>query len=212
MPPRNTSIPKLAEETGISDATLYNWRKQARLEGFAVLADGKNSEQWSSADKFVVVLEAASMNEAQLGEYCREKGLYPEQIAAWREACLQANADEAVQSQAQCQQARQARQQIKRLERELRRKDKALAETSALLVLQKKPRRSGETTRTQIGHTDRCQAVALVDEAVTAGARRHKVCAVCWESVYGPISAGPGAVTSSRIGDRRRNGRPRPTS
>src|SRR5680860_1815858 len=82
MPPRNTSIPKLAEETGISDATLYNWRKQARLEGFAVLADGKNSEQWSSADKFVVVLEAASMNEAQLGEYCREKGLYPEQIAA----------------------------------------------------------------------------------------------------------------------------------
>src|SRR5680860_1458091 len=36
MPPRNTSIPKLAEETGISDATLYNWRKRARLEGFAV--------------------------------------------------------------------------------------------------------------------------------------------------------------------------------
>jgi len=100
MPPRNTSIPKLAEETGISDATLYNWRKRARLEGFAVPADGKNSEQWSSADKFAVVLETASMNEAQLGEYCREKGLYSEQIAAWREACLQANADEAVQSQA----------------------------------------------------------------------------------------------------------------
>ena len=69
MPPHNTSIPKLTEETGISDATLYNWRRQARLEGFAVLADGKNSEQWSSADKFAVVLETASMNEVQLGEY-----------------------------------------------------------------------------------------------------------------------------------------------
>jgi len=76
MPPRNTSIPKLAEETGISDATLYSWRKQARLEGFAVPADGKNSEQWSSAAKFAVVLETASMDEAQLGEYCREKGRY----------------------------------------------------------------------------------------------------------------------------------------
>lgn len=140
MPPHNTSIPELAKETGISDATLYNWRKQARLEGYAVPADGKNPEQWSSADKFAVVVETASMNEAELGEYCRQKGLYPEQIAAWREACLQANADQEVQNQAQRKQSRQTRQQIKKLERELRRKDKALAETTALMVLEKKAR------------------------------------------------------------------------
>lgn len=138
MPPHNTSIPELVKETGISDATLYNWRKQARLEGYAVPADGKNPEQWSSADKFAVVVETASMNEAELGEYCRQKGLYPEQIAAWREACLQANADQEAQSQAQRKQTRQTRQQIKKLERELRRKDKALAETTALMVLEKK--------------------------------------------------------------------------
>src|SRR5660397_29236 len=149
MPPYSTSIPKLAEETGISDATLYNWRKQARLEGFAVPADGKNSEQWSSAAKFAVVLETASMNEAQLGEYCREQGRYSEQIAVWCQACLQANTVEAAQS----------------------------------------------------------QAAALVDETVTPGARRHKGVR-CGESVYGPISAGLGAVTLSRLGERRRNGRP----
>lgn len=138
MPPHNQPIRELAQETGISEATLYNWRKEARLEGYAVPADGRNAEQWSSADKFAVVVETASMNEAELGEYCREKGLYPEQIAAWREACLRANADEAARSQAQRQQTKQTRQRIKHLEREVRRKDKALAETSALLVLQKK--------------------------------------------------------------------------
>ncbi|HED16334.1 MAG TPA: hypothetical protein ENI64_05920 [Gammaproteobacteria bacterium] len=139
-PPHNIPIPRLAEETGISDVTLYNWRKQARVKGVAVPADGKNPEKWSSEDKFAIVLEAASLNEAELAEYCRQKGLYVEQIAAWRKACLHANADSATQNKAQQEQSKKNRKQIKQLERELLRKDKALAETAALLVLQKKAR------------------------------------------------------------------------
>jgi transposase-like protein len=138
MPPHNTPIPELAAETGISDVTLYTWRKQARVEGIAVPADGKNPEKWSSEDKFVIVLEAASLNEAELAEYCRQKGLYVEQIAAWRNACLQANANSAAQAKAQREQSKQDRRQIKKLEQELHRKEKALAEAAALLVLQKK--------------------------------------------------------------------------
>ena len=45
--------------------------------------DGKNAEQWSSANKFSVVLETASLNQAELAQYCRSKGLYIEQITAW---------------------------------------------------------------------------------------------------------------------------------
>ena len=138
MPPHNTPIPELTAETGISDVTLYTWRKQARVEGIAVPADGKNPEKWSSEDKFAIVLEAASLNEAELAEYCRQKGLYVEQIAAWRKVCLQANADSAAQAKAQRDQTQQDRRHIKKLEQELRRKDKALAEAAALLVLQKK--------------------------------------------------------------------------
>ena len=138
MPPHNTPIPRLAEETGISDVTLYNWRKQARVEGIAVPADGKNPEKWSSEDKFAIVLEAASLNEAELSEYCRRRGLYAEQIAVWRKACLQANANSVAQAKAQREQSKKDRKQIKTLERELHRKEKALAETAALLVLQKK--------------------------------------------------------------------------
>lgn len=138
MPPHNVPIAQLAEETGISDVTLYTWRKQARVEGVAVPADGKNPEKWSSEDKFAIVLETASLNEVERSEYCRRKGLYVEQIEAWRKACQQANANSVAQAKALREQRKKDRRQINKLERELNRKEKALAEAAALLVLQKK--------------------------------------------------------------------------
>ena len=78
-------------------------------------------------------MEAASLNEAELGEYCRRKGLYAEQVEAWRKACQQANADSAAQAKALREQTKKDRRQIKKLEKELHRKEKALAEAAALL-------------------------------------------------------------------------------
>ena len=138
MPPYNRRVSELSEETGISQQTLYNWRQKAREEGEVVPGDGKNSEKWSSADKFAVVLETAAMNEAELSEYCRSKGLYPEQAAQWKASCMQANASAQEQAKANRVQTKLDKKRIKKLESELRRKDKALAETAALLVLQKK--------------------------------------------------------------------------
>jgi len=138
MPPENTPVPVLVEETGISDVTLYHWRKQARAQGLVVPGDGRNPENWSPQDKFAVVLETASMNEAELAEYCRKKGLFAEQIAAWKENCLQGNATAAEQSKAARKRERITQQEVKRLKRDLHRKEKALAETAALLVLRKK--------------------------------------------------------------------------
>lgn len=138
MPPHNRRISELANETGISQQTLYNWRHKAREEGQVVPGDGKNSERWSSADKFSVVLDTAAMNEAELSEYCRRKGLYPEQVAEWKSSCVQANASAQEVTKANRMQSKRDKKRIKALESELRRKDKALAETAALLVLQKK--------------------------------------------------------------------------
>jgi transposase-like protein len=138
MPPMNTPVMTLVEETGISDCTLYTWRKQARERGLAVPGNGKNPEQWRSKDKFAIVLETASMNETQLAEYCRRKGLYAEQITAWRQACEGANTSAREQQKHVTEQSREDKKKIKQLERELRQKEKALAETAALLVLRKK--------------------------------------------------------------------------
>lgn len=138
LPPNNRSIKALAAEEEISEATLYNWRKAARAEG-RLLPDGDTTPAgWSSSDKFAAVLETAAMNEAEVSAYCREKGLYPAQIQQWRQACAQANDWDKSQNKQLQQARRQDAKRIHALEREVRKKDKALAETAALLVLSKK--------------------------------------------------------------------------
>ena len=136
MPPGNRSVSELAEETGISAVTLYAWRKQARAAGAVVPGDGKSPEGWSSQEKFRVVLESAGLNETELAQYCRRRGLYVEQIRAWREACEQANASAQERSRSEREQSKAARKRIRDLERERKRDKAALAE--ALLLLRKK--------------------------------------------------------------------------
>jgi transposase len=138
MPPENKAVSALARETGITEQTLYTWRRQLKNQGMPVPGDGKNPEGWSSEDKFAVVLETAALNEAELAEYCRRRGLYAEQIAAWREACRAANANAGEQARDQREQSKEDRKRIRQLEKELHRKEKALAEAAALLVLRKK--------------------------------------------------------------------------
>jgi len=138
LPPHNRSIPELAEEEGISEGTLYNWRKAARAEG-RMLPDGDQSpEGWSAADKFAAVVETAALNEAELSAWCRERGLYPEQVRSWRRACEQANDWDRQQAERLRAERKADRERLKALERELKKKEKALAETAALLVLSKK--------------------------------------------------------------------------
>ena len=143
MPPLNRSVAELKEETGITSATLYNWRNQARKAGAVVPGDGKPGDVWSSAEKFRVVLETASLNEAELSEYYRRKGLYREQITAWREACEQANATALDQQRREQAHDKASRKRIRELEQELRRKEAVLAEAAALLVLRKKAQAIG---------------------------------------------------------------------
>jgi len=88
LTPHNKSIPDVAKEENISDQTLYNWLKQAKSSG-GIVSDMKGKpENYSAETKLAVVIETASMTELKLGEYWRSKGLYPEQIANWKEACL----------------------------------------------------------------------------------------------------------------------------
>ena len=138
LPPNNKTIPEIAKEEGISEGTLFNWRKAARAEGRLMPNGDSTPTGWCAADKFAAVVETASLNEAELSVYCRERGLYPEQIRQWREACEQANDWDRNQNK-RLKEARKAdEKRIKDLERDLGRKDKALAETAALLVLRKK--------------------------------------------------------------------------
>jgi transposase-like protein len=139
LPPHNRHIPELARETGIPQDTLYTWRGQHRpvAEGGGVKAVA-GPGRLTSEEKFHLVVESAALNEQALGEFCRRRGVFPEQLAAWRAACGGANA--ARQSPGDSAENRQLAQRNAELAGELRRMEKALAEAAALLMLQKKAR------------------------------------------------------------------------
>ena len=140
MPPHNESVAKLSETEGISEATLYKWRKEAREAGMATPGNDQVSDKWSSQDKFLIVMETFAMNELELAEYCRKKGLYREQIEAWKKVCLQANGQAVDQTKQLSGALKEEQKRAKQLEKELQKKEKALAEAAALLLLRKKAR------------------------------------------------------------------------
>lgn len=121
--------------------TLYNWRKAWRLQGEVVPASEKEPEGWRATDKFTVVLETVGLNATELSAYCRERGLFPEQVDRLRRTAQDANAT-SLQTKAEQRDLEKLRAQdqkeIKRLQKELLRKDKTLAEAAALLLAAKK--------------------------------------------------------------------------
>ena len=140
-PPQRQSVAQISAELGIHVVTLYNWRKAWRLQGEVVPASDKDPDGWSAADKFTVVLETAGLNATELSAYCRERGLYPEQVDRWRQAAQDANEKPVLTLKEQKELERlraQDQKEIKRLKQELRRKEKALAEAAALLIASKK--------------------------------------------------------------------------
>ena len=138
LPPNNVAIRQLSREEGISEGALYMWRAEARGKGQLLPDADAGAEGWPSRDKFAAVLETAALNETDLAEYCRKRGLYPAQIATWRAACEQANDWERTSAARLGRATKEEKKRVKDLERELARKDRALAETAALLVLRKK--------------------------------------------------------------------------
>jgi len=130
LPPESATVESVAHEIGVGVSTLERWRS-------AALSRPARERAWTAAARFEAVLTTATLDEAGKSTWCREHGVYPQELAQWRQAATQALA-EPEERGASPQQTKQDRRRIKELERELRRKDKALAETAALLVLSKK--------------------------------------------------------------------------
>ncbi|XXT93713.1 transposase [Sorangium sp. So ce834] len=96
-------------------------------------AAARRPEDWTPEQKLRAVTEAAALSERELGEFLRREGLHEAQIAEWRKAALEALGGPAKPGHGSAPSRR-----VRELERQLRRKDKALAEAAAILVLQEK--------------------------------------------------------------------------
>ncbi|MCW2311497.1 transposase [Rhodoferax antarcticus] len=129
------TLPDIADELNLSLGTLKNWLKESGKARSLNLPGEKPAPTWGAAQRLAALNESHSLKDQALHAWCREKGLFEHQLRQWqREFC---NADEPAATPVDAA-LRQAKQKNEQLERELRRKDKALAEAAALLVLQKK--------------------------------------------------------------------------
>ena len=133
--PGAISAGSLATEVGISQSTLSRWvREYVNMDGKGVYMKGKRPQDWTAEEKLEAVLEMEKLDEQDTGKYLREKGLHTIHVQKWKQEML-----EGLKSNGKgLSKAAPQGKRIKELEKELNRKEKALAETAALLVLKKK--------------------------------------------------------------------------
>ncbi len=144
--PAALSASALSRESGISQGTLSRWlRAAANVDHMGHERDphqadetsDKRPEDWTPQEKFAAVLEASGLDDQELGAFLRRRGLHREHLEQWR-AQVTAGATEALSPKPKRRGRSAESKHIRKLERELVRKEKALAEAAALLVLKKK--------------------------------------------------------------------------
>lgn len=134
-----TSISAVARLLGVKDTTLYGWVK--RMDSKALREDPptsggsvqKNPYSWSDSEKFEAILETARLPQEEVSEYCRKKGIFPHHIDQWKAEFIKPRPQFDGNAQ-----IKELKKEVGRLNSELNRKEKALAEAAALLVLKKK--------------------------------------------------------------------------
>lgn len=130
LPPESAEIGAVSREIGVSVPTLERWREDLQTRPALGRA-------WSATARLEAVITVAALDEAGKNAWCREHGVFPAELDRWRASATTALAEpEDVRASPQA--TRADKKRIKELERELQRKDRALAETAALLVLSKK--------------------------------------------------------------------------
>ena len=132
---RTQTLEQIAETNNIGYSTLQKWLRLKREGKPLVLTKQHTSLQQSSPLKHL--LATAKLDEQAIGSYCREQGIYSFQLKQWQDELMTGNDSKKKAAQNRSE-VKALRAEIQHLKRDLRRKDKALAETSALLILKKK--------------------------------------------------------------------------
>jgi len=135
LPPESRSIAKVSQETGVNEQTIRNWLKQSKSGILPNEKKDSSPRSLTPKEKYQLVIEAAGINDEQLGEFLRERGLHSEHLTLWDQE-LRDMID--TKKDKQVNENKALKKQVKELEKELLRKEKALAEAAALLVLKKK--------------------------------------------------------------------------
>ena len=143
---RKKGTPKtlIAHLLGVNNSTLHGWVKSMENKDLREVRESSSSRggafeksphSWSSQEKFDIIIEASKIPEEELSKYCREKGLFSHHLEAWKLEFINSFGGRPSKD---TREKKELKNEIKSLSSELRRKEKALAEAAALLILKKK--------------------------------------------------------------------------
>lgn len=131
------TLREIAESYNMGYSTLHEWVRKNRNNG--IIESGKpvkNSQALSLSERFNHLMNTASLDETAVGVYCREHGLYSVQLTQWKEAFM--TQQPAIKKQDNLAELKALRIENKQLKQDVKRKNSALAEATALLILKKK--------------------------------------------------------------------------
>ena len=143
--PSGTTLAEVTDSLGVGYSTMNRWMSKSRNQpwetpaqhehtGIEPVTKEKRPQQWSQAERLEMVIACGALDEAGVNALCRERGIYAHHVTQWKQDFISGNAT-SERANTKC-----LKGEVRDLKKELNRKDKALAETAALLVLQKKVR------------------------------------------------------------------------
>ena len=138
-----TTLAEISDSLGIGESTLHKWMVKSRNQQLGSYSEPdststggmskeKRPQDWSQEERLEMVIACGALDEAAMNSLCRERGLYAHHVKQWKQDLISSfSANERSDSKS-------LKGEVRELKKELNRKDRALAETAALLVLQKK--------------------------------------------------------------------------
>ena len=143
----DVSLSDIADALGVGYSTLSKWIAQSRNQALEpicgddtmshnTMTNEKRPQDWSLEDKLNLIMMCASLDKEQINAQCREHGVYPHHLQQWQHDFISGNMTNNKTTKPS--ELKSLKKENKDLKRALRRKEKALAEAAALLILQKK--------------------------------------------------------------------------
>lgn len=140
----DVSLKEISISLGVGYSTLTKWIVQSKNQEFEMASSNEINDiskekrplDWSLEERLNVVIECAGLDDAAISERCRQHGIFPHHVAQWKRDFVSNSHHKTEANKGG--ETKSLKNEVKSLQRQLNRKDKALAETAALLVLQKK--------------------------------------------------------------------------
>ncbi|SDU65248.1 Homeodomain-like domain-containing protein [Desulfobacula phenolica] len=138
---------EIAKELGVGRSTIGKWLREYKQNGSIKLkSKEKRPKDWTAEERISAIIKTGSMTADERTAWCRKNGIFIHNLDQWKKDAISAIIPKA--NKEQIEKYKNLKNEIAALKKDLSRKDKALAETAALLVLKKKPGKSGGSQRT----------------------------------------------------------------